>query len=86
MNTQTSIEGNELEDAVAEQLKAHYASEAVKQRQPGEWTLSEYMAANNIPESQRLQTSRRLARDATISVRKNGIANGRSCYFYSFKK
>ncbi len=77
---------SEAEDNLANQLKAHYASEAVKQRQPGEWTLSEYMAANDIPESQRLQTSRRLVRDATISIRKNGIANGRSCHFYSFKK
>lgn len=74
--------------ALEEAIRVHYATEQEKERQDGEWTVTEYLSINGLPESKKNYVQRMLKEEVAAGVileRKNCINEGRACTFYKFR-
>lgn len=81
------ITEDDLQAALQEQMRQHYETAHAKERQPGEFTLQEYMQVNGIDARGRGRAARILdqAVDAgEIVKREGGVEAGRACNFYKF--
>ena len=75
-------------DALQEQMRQHYAQRLAKMRQPGEFTVAEYILANadkGLKLSSRSNVTILLKADPKISVREDGIdERGKHCNYFKF--
>lgn len=79
---------DDLQEALTAQIKAHYAAEQEKERKEGEWTLTEYLSINGLPDNKKNYVQRMLREEVATGVileRKNCINDGRACTFYKFR-
>ena len=83
----TTITDTDIQESLVSQMQAHYAAQQARLKQPGEFSVNDYMAANNIPPSRRGATTQHLNAEVEagrMTSRTDGLEHSRLCTFYRF--